>query len=200
MFLQAGTGGGASHRAHRAGRRGDRPCCSALRGTALEERTRMSLDMDPTAFEGPDLDALISAAGGVVYRRNARGQIEILLIKKQGGFWTLPKGRIKPGEEERLAVAREVAEETSITGEVEQLVGQVVYTIQKAGRLRRKSVTYYLVRAVSGRPRPQAKERIVRTRWFPLTAALRRIRRKRVRNIVRDARALLLGGPEAKQS
>jgi 8-oxo-dGTP pyrophosphatase MutT (NUDIX family) len=149
-------------------------------------------DMDPTP-NTPEVQPLIMGAGGVVYRYSEGGQLEILLIKKQGGFWTLPKGRIKPGEDDRSAVAREVAEETSVTGEVGLMVRQVFYTIQKAGRRRRKTVTYYLLHAEAGRPRPQAKERIVRVRWFPVGAALRRIRRKRIRNVVRAARALLNG-------
>jgi 8-oxo-dGTP diphosphatase len=137
----------------------------------------------------------IAAAGGVVYRWTASGQLEILLIKKEGGFWTLPKGRIKAGETEQDAVAREVAEETSITGVVEGLVREVVYTIQKSGRHRSKVVAYYLLQAREGRPRPQAKERIARVRWFPVGAALRRIRRGRVRAVVRDARAMLIATP-----
>jgi 8-oxo-dGTP diphosphatase len=133
----------------------------------------------------------IAAAGGVVYRWTSAGQLEILLIKKQDGFWTLPKGRIKLGEDERTAVAREVAEETSITGEVGVMVRQVEYSIQKAGRRRRKTVSYYLMRAVAGRPTPQARERIVRVRWFAVGVALRRIRRRRIRNVVRAARVIL---------
>ncbi len=35
----------------------------------------------------------ILAVGGVVYRCTSYGQVELLLIKKHGGFWTLPKGR-----------------------------------------------------------------------------------------------------------
>jgi len=142
----------------------------------------------------------IAAAGGVVYRWSTAGQLEILLIKKQDGFWTLPKGRIEPGEDERAAVAREVAEETSVTGEVGAMVRQVLYTIQKAGRRRRKIVSYYLVRAVSGRPRPQARERILRVRWFPVGVALRRIRRRRIRNVVRAARAMLSAGTAPETS
>jgi 8-oxo-dGTP diphosphatase len=144
-------------------------------------------------------EPLIAAAGGVVYRWLAAGQLEILLIKKQDGFWTLPKGRIEPGEDERAAVLREVAEETSVTGEVGVMVRQVMYTIQKAGRRQRKTVSYYLVRAVSGRPRPQARERILRVRWFAISVALRRIRRRRIRNVVRAARAILSAdtGPES---
>jgi 8-oxo-dGTP pyrophosphatase MutT (NUDIX family) len=158
----------------------------------------MSLEVAQPAFGTPEPDPLITAAGGVVYRRNGAGQIEILLIKKQGGFWTLPKGRIKEGEDERVAVAREVEEETNITGTVEGLVRQVLYTIQKAGRRRRKAVAYYLMRAEQGQPHPQAKERIVRVRWFVMAAALRRIRRKRIRNVVREARVLLGGAPAPK--
>jgi 8-oxo-dGTP diphosphatase len=141
--------------------------------------------------ERAEHEAPIAAAGGVAYRWTAAGQLEILLIKKAGGFWTLPKGRIKAGEEERAAVAREVAEETGITGTVEGLVREVLYTIQKSGRRRAKVVAYYLLRAEDGQPRPQSKERIARVRWFPIGAALRRIRRGRIRAVVRDARAML---------
>jgi 8-oxo-dGTP diphosphatase len=156
---------------------------------------------DPVS-ETIDQDPPIVGSGGVVYRWSPAGQLEILLIKKQGGFWTLPKGRIEPGEDERSAVAREVAEETSVTGEVGPMVRQVFYTIQKAGRRRRKTVSYYLVRAVSGRPRPESRERIIRVRWFSFGAALRRIRRRRIRNVVRAARTLLNSGadPETNEA
>ena len=155
----------------------------------------MSIEPEQTPPEPPESDPPIAAAGGVVYRWAGERRIEILLIKKQGGFWTLPKGRIKPDEAAQAAVAREVAEETNISGTVEDLVREVTYSIQKAGRQRIKTVLYFLLRAESNRPRPQAKERIIRARWFPIGAALRRIRRKRIRNVVRAARSLLLHEP-----
>ena len=156
----------------------------------------LNLKMGALVQDSIDQEPPIAAAGGVVYRWSSAGQLEILLIKKQGGFWTLPKGRIEPGENERMAVAREVAEETSITGEVGAMVRQVFYTIQKAGRRRRKVVSYYLVQAISGRPLPQAQERIMRVRWFAIGVALRRIRRRRIRNVVRAARAALSAGAD----
>jgi len=131
------------------------------------------------------------AAGGVVYRWRGSRQLEVLLIKKQGGFWTLPKGRVKIGEDDHQAVVREVAEETGIAGEAEAMIQQVVYTIQKAGRARRKTVTYYLVRAGAGTPRPDARERITHVRWFPIDVALQRIRRQRIRDIVSAAQSML---------
>jgi hypothetical protein len=77
-----------------------------------------------------------------------------------------------------------------------------LYTIQKAGRRRPKTDSYYLVRAITGNPRPQARERILRVRWFAIGVALRRIRRSRIRNIVRAARAMLSAGsaPETNDS
>ena len=173
-----------------------KPTVCKLRVTHVDGSQVLVLNrkVDARMQDLPELEPSIAAAGGVVYRWSATGQLEILLIKKRDGFWTLPKGRIKSGEDERSAVAREVAEETGVTGEVGALVRQVFYTIQKAGRRRRKTVSYYLLRATAGRPRPEARERILRVRWFAIGVALRRIRRRRLRNVVRAARAMLGAG------
>ena len=152
----------------------------------------MDVPVENPTHDVPEPEPHITAAGGVVYRWTSSGQLQILLIKKQKGFWTLPKGQVKDGEDDRSAVAREVSEETNISGQVGAMVRQVYYTIQKGGRVRGKTVTYYLVQADAGRPRPQAKERIIRVRWFPIAVALRRIQRKRIRNIVREAESMLV--------
>jgi 8-oxo-dGTP pyrophosphatase MutT (NUDIX family) len=133
----------------------------------------------------------ITAVGGFVYHLNARGSLEVLLIKKRGGFWTLPKGRVNPGESHLDALQREVYEETGITGDVETAIRQVAYDIFKRGRQRRKIVTYYLLHARDGELRPDPDEGIECVRWFPLRAAIRRIRRNRVRWIARHAESLL---------
>jgi 8-oxo-dGTP diphosphatase len=135
-------------------------------------------------------EAPIAAVGGVVYRRR-EGRPELLLIRKRHGFWTLPKGQVKRGESERDALAREVREETGMGGDVGAQVQQVAYIVQKAGRPRRKIVTYYAVRAGEGTLQPGVREGIELVRWFPFRAALRRIRRKRIRAVVRAAWALL---------
>jgi 8-oxo-dGTP diphosphatase len=154
-----------------------------------------SMEMTPTldgAVQGPP----IVAVGGVVYRRDKRGQVRLLLIKKRNGFWTLPKGRVKSGEDATAAVVREVREETGITGPVERLVHQLAYTIQKRSGPRRKAVTYYLVQASDGERCPDKKEGIQKVRWFPLEAALQRIGRERVRTVANCA-AMLLQQPSA---
>jgi 8-oxo-dGTP diphosphatase len=133
----------------------------------------------------------IVAVGGVVYRCTSQGQVELLLIKKQGGFWTLPKGRIKPDEHPIAAVQREIFEETGLAGAVEDPIQEVTYQIVKHGQPCHKVVTYYLFRAEAGTPRPDKREGIVRIRWFAVPHALDRIRRDRVREVAHHASTLL---------
>ena len=133
----------------------------------------------------------ILAVGGVVYRCTSRGQLELLLIKKQGGFWTLPKGRIKPDEHPVTAVQREVFEETGLAGAVEDPIQEVTYQIIKGGQPCHKVVTYYLFRAEAGTLRPDKREGIAQVRWFPVPHALDRIGRQRVREVAHHASTLL---------
>jgi ADP-ribose pyrophosphatase YjhB (NUDIX family) len=153
----------------------------------MNNQSRIELAGHDAATKDPP----IIAVGGVVYRHDKRGQVRLLLIKKRNGFWTLPKGRVKPGEDATAAVAREIAEETGISGPVERVIHQVTYTIEKRRTLCRKIVTYYLVCASGGKPCPDKKEGIEKVRWFRLDAALQRIGRDRVRAVVGRAADLL---------
>jgi 8-oxo-dGTP diphosphatase len=133
----------------------------------------------------------IVAVGGVVYRRTTQGQLEFLLIKKRSGFWTLPKGRIKPGENPITAVQREIFEEIGIDGAVEDLILEVTYQVIKRGKPCRKAVSYYLFRAQDRALCPDKREGIARVRWFPVPHALDRNHRQRVRNVAHHASTLL---------
>lgn len=140
-------------------------------------------------------DDPIVGVGGVVYRCGEHGGIEVLLIRKRDGYWTLPKGKVKAGEPEPAALMREVAEETGIAGEVEAPLRTVSYVTPRRKPPRRKVVTYYLLRAVDGRLHPSHAEGIVDLRWVSLSGSIERVHRKRVRRVVRDAAALLGAAP-----
>ncbi|MGH7240748.1 MAG: NUDIX domain-containing protein, partial [Candidatus Saccharimonadales bacterium] len=40
-----------------------------------------------------------TTSGGIVWRKNKAGQVEILLIQDAKGRWTIPKGHVEEGEE-----------------------------------------------------------------------------------------------------
>jgi len=134
---------------------------------------------------------IVHAVGAVVFRTGEGGAIEVLLIRKRKGAWSLPKGKLKPGEDPLDALLREVREETGVVGEVVDLVGEVRYRIKKPDGPRTKNVVYYLVRAVGGELRPDPREKIVRVRWTTVPLALRRLGRDRLLTLVRAALTLL---------
>ena len=57
------------------------------------------------------------------------GEGRLLMIKRGhepgAGLWSIPGGRIEPGETDAEAVAREMTEETGLTVQVGRLIGRV---------------------------------------------------------------------------
>ena len=69
--------------------------------------------------------SVISCVGAIV----VDGQGRLLMIKRGhepgAGLWSIPGGRIEPGESDAEAVIREMIEETGLTVEVGRLIGRV---------------------------------------------------------------------------
>src|SRR3989442_8999866 len=58
---------------------------------------------------------IVRAAGGVIARRDQRGEIEVLLIHRpHRQDWTFPKGKVDAGETDEACALREVEEETAL--------------------------------------------------------------------------------------
>lgn len=69
--------------------------------------------------------SVIPCVGAIV----ADDQGRLLMIKRGhepgAGLWSIPGGRIEPGESDAEAVVREMIEETGLTVEVGRLIGRV---------------------------------------------------------------------------
>ena len=85
---------------------------------------------------------MIRAAGGVLRRD---GLIAVV-HRPHRGDWSLPKGKLKEGEDEAMAAVREVLEETGRRATIEQDLGTVAYTVSDGMA---KTVRYYLMAAAA---------------------------------------------------
>jgi ADP-ribose pyrophosphatase YjhB (NUDIX family) len=67
----------------------------------------------------------VDCVGALVYDDQRR----LLVVRRANepgrGLWSIPGGRVEPGEDDPTAVAREVVEETGLEVEVGRLVGEV---------------------------------------------------------------------------
>ena len=110
---------------------------------------------------------VVRAAGGVLHRERDDGAIEVLLIHRpRYDDWTLPKGKLEPGESVEEGALREVSEETGFLGEIERRIGETAY---KDRHGRPKRVTYFAMRPVSGEFAPN--DEVDEIRWVPVEKA-----------------------------
>jgi 8-oxo-dGTP diphosphatase len=86
---------------------------------------------------------VIRAAGGVVRRD---GLIAVV-HRPHREDWSLPKGKLEPGEDDAAAAVREVLEETGCEAVIERDLGTVSYTVADG---RPKTVRYFLMTASDG--------------------------------------------------
>lgn len=104
-----------------------------------------SRDRDP---EPDPADFEVHAAGGVIRRTTSDGDIEILVVHRpRYDDWSLPKGKLEPGESFADAAVREVAEETGYVIELGVELPPVTY---RDHRGRSKLVRYWAMTVVSG--------------------------------------------------
>ncbi|WP_431728970.1 NUDIX hydrolase [Verrucosispora sp. TAA-831] len=87
----------------------------------------------------------IRAAGGVVWRPGPHDDVQVCLVHRpRYGDWTLPKGKLEPGEHPLEAAVREVAEEADVRAAPEVRLPSVRY--RSEGSL--KEVDYWSMRAM----------------------------------------------------
>ncbi|MDG3011069.1 NUDIX hydrolase [Rhodococcus sp. D2-41] len=107
--------------------------------------------------------APILAAGGVLWRRHPDGKkLQFAVIHRpRYDDWSLPKGKLDPGETPAAAAVREIAEETGAAARLDRHLCQVSYPID-SGRI--KQVDYWSAQALSGEFEPNGE--VDRLQWL----------------------------------
>ena len=126
--------------------------------------------------------AEIRAAGGLVWRRGAGG-IEVAVVHRpRRDDWSLPKGKLDPGESWEDAALREVHEEIGLTCRLGRELPPVSYRDQKG---REKVVRYWLMEPGDGEFAPN--DEVDELRWLIPEAAAGLLSYPHDRELVRAA-------------
>ena len=113
----------------------------------------------------------VQAAGAVLWRPDSEsGEPEIAVIHRQRyDDWSLPKGKIDPGETEPVAAVREIYEETGQLSHLGRRLCRVTYPIP----IGTKVVDYWAARGVGGEFSPSRE--VDQLLWLPLAEAMQRL-------------------------
>ncbi|WP_029415589.1 NUDIX hydrolase [Brevundimonas bacteroides] len=128
------------------------------------------------------LPAPVPAVGVVCLRAD-----EVLLIRRAApprlGEWSLPGGRVEPGETVRAAAIRELREETGVEARLLGLIDVVDGIFPDAGR--HYVLIDFVAEWVSGEP--IAGDDAAEAAFVPADEALRRVRWSETRRVIQRA-------------
>jgi 8-oxo-dGTP diphosphatase len=128
-------------------------------------------------------DETIQAAGGVIVRSGSGGEPELVVIHRpRYRDWSLPKGKLDPGETHEEAALREVDEETGFRCRLLEELSAVRYTDRHG---RPKIVRYWLMEHEGGEFRPNRE--VDEVRWVASDEAERLLTHDRDRELVAEA-------------
>lgn len=91
------------------------------------------------------VNKIIKAAGALLWRPSATGYELAIIHRQRYDDWTLPKGKLEPGESWREAALREVREETGYSAEILGFAGAVAYQTDKGPKV----VCYWHMNAIA---------------------------------------------------
>ena len=117
----------------------------------------------------------VRAAGAVLCSRKPCEELIVAVIHRpRYDDWSLPKGKLDPGETAPVAAIREIHEETGFTAVLGRFLERVHYDVPArrdrphSGRIG-KSVDYFAAYAGTGRFRPNSE--VDEVRWLPAQQA-----------------------------
>ncbi|MFE9575793.1 NUDIX domain-containing protein [Nocardia sp. NPDC006044] len=138
--------------------------------------------MEGGPFWDPRITANIHAAGAVVWRRASNDALEIAVVHRpKYQDWSLPKGKLDPGETPVLAAVREVREETGLDCTLGRYLGHVTYPVP--GHRKLKRVDYWAAEVAGGEF--IANDEVDVLDWYPLDRVMEQLSYPMDRQVLR---------------
>lgn len=126
----------------------------------------------------PSIDEVVheTTSGGIVFRRNQAGKLEILLISDAKNRWTIPKGHVEEGEEPKQTAEREIREETGLQEmKVYNWLGKVNFRYRRTHTLVLMTMHIYLVEGKGDTNKLKGEEWLTDIKWMPANEAVDKI-------------------------
>ena len=114
---------------------------------------------------GKEFHRTTLAAGAVIWRGSPQEPEIALIHRPHYDDWSLPKGKVDPGESLPTTAAREILEETGFSVRLGKLIGKVTYPVQG----RTKVVYYWVAKYLGGTY--SANSETDELRWLPIDEA-----------------------------
>ena len=129
------------------------------------------------------------SAGGIVFRKQGKDLLW-LLIKPNGNIqWRLPKGKINNSESSVAAAKREVREETGVETEVLDKIGEEKYFFTENKQKIFKTVVFYLMKYAK-EAENGFEEETEAIEWLKFTQAKKRLAFDKEKRLLVKAQAL----------
>ncbi len=131
----------------------------------------------------PESTKTVAAAGAVLWRPAEVADVaatQVAVIHRpRYADWSLPKGKVEPGETEPVTAVREIHEETGYSAVLGRRLGTTSYDIPQG----RKRVWYWAARATAGEFTPTGEaDKLI---WLPVDAAINRLQYPQDQKVLR---------------
>lgn len=136
------------------------------------------------------------SAGGLVLRRRESTYDALLIGRGTPRIWSLPKGHLEARESPEQAALREVREETGCWAELITKLSDISYWFYINRSKHKKSVTFYLMRYLSGDTANHDHE-VDEAQWFDIMSAKRSLKYVNEKRLVDLALDYLAANPAA---
>lgn len=125
---------------------------------------------------------VVQAAGAVLWRPDEASDgshLVAVVHRPRYDDWSLPKGKVDPGESEPITAAREVLEETGYACELGRRLASVSYPLETGV----KKVRYWAARTLGGEFEPNSE--VDELAWLPVKDAMKRLQYPDDRKVLR---------------